>query len=631
MIVLRHQLRYARGAFTLVKPAIHQRRHLVTDFVRETFARRGMIADVNIHEPHQKNDDRNYHVHCLLTMRRLDGENFAAKKETLWNKKTELAEWREKWAHMGAKALERAGFQQEANRFRHGHKLLADQMKAAVALGDREWAHRCDREAQIHKGAAVSAMEQRNDPRLADNEIAREAKAIDDRNAARAEIKELEKELAAARQEAEQQRQPEPEQAKPAPEIPAWQNRGATQTEEKLFHMLDAAERNGTPVDAALWKEGITIARVDAAGIAAKDAQYRREFEAEKAQGDPDARLRRSVVQEGELVALNKWGDVYRLNPGFVQLDKLERAATGGDTPTLSATLDDLRINSHQFREETRMEKTINALHDRAAFQDGKTFRGLLYDEGILLSRVDEVGIAMKDAQYRREFENDRLEDIRNGTHDARLRVSQEQEGELVAVTKSGHVFRLNPNFVDRDALERAYQSSGFETPKLSESLQHFADARQQQTADRQAAQHTRYDAREGQRQQKNVAHDVKQGAQTALGAATGKDTALKVMTGAGVKLLENFVAALFSGTGDRPPPTSEQRAQQRALIALERIADSFEAGENLRASDVANLLPTQLENLKRHGDAYMLEIISDLERDRRNERERENERGLGH
>lgn len=334
-----------------------QRRRLVTDFCRETFARRGMVADVHIHAPHDKNDDRNYHVHCLLTMRRLDGENFAKTKEREWNSKEGYGQWREKWAQMGARALERAGHQQEADRFRHGHKNLAGQREAALERGDHEWARHCDKEAQIHKGAAVSAMERRDDARLADNEIARESRAIDDRNAARAGIRETEQELAAARQqEAERQHEHEkprpPEAEKAQPRADRWQNRDATRMEEKFFMMQDAAEREGKSLGTELWKEGITLARVDAAGITMKDAQYRREFENEKLQGNDNARLRRSVVQEGELVAVTKSGDVFRLNPRFLELDKLERAATGDTTPSLSATLDYFARDRQQQRDD---------------------------------------------------------------------------------------------------------------------------------------------------------------------------------------------------------------------------------------------------------------------------------------
>ena len=479
-----------------------QRRRLVTDFVRETFSRPGMVADVNIHAPHRGNDDRNYHVHCLLTMRRLDGENFAAKKETQWNNKEDYAQWREKWAHMGARALERAGHQQEADRFQHGHKNLAGQQEAALARGDTAWAEHCDREAQIHKGAAVSAMEQKQDPRLADNEIAREAAAIDNRNAARAEIRVSEKELAAMRQEAEKERQPEPEKAQPKDE--RWQRRGITD-----------------------------------------------------------------------------------------------------------------------------MEKEISATHDIAAFRDGQMFRGMLYEKGILLARVDVAGIEAKDEQYRREFENDKLQDIRRGTSDAWQRHTQVQDGELVAVTKSGDVFRLNPNFVDRDALTKAYQSSGFETWKLSEGLEHFADARQQDKADMHAQQHMRYDTRDANRQQRNLAQHIKAGVRDGISDHSGKDTGVKVVNFKGaVESLGSFVESLF-GMGTKRPPMTEQQQQALALSALENIADSVEAGENLKAADVANLLPTHLDQLRRNGNSAMRLMISELEQYRKDERDRENERSL--
>lgn len=468
-----------------------QRRRLVTDFARETFARRGMVADVNIHEPHDRNDDRNYHCHCLLTMRRLDGEDFARTKERQWNSKAELEQWREKWAQMGARALERAGFQQEADRFRHGHKTLAGQREAALERGDHVWAEQCDKEAQIHKGAAISSMERRNDARLADNEKAREARAIDDRNAARAEIRETEKELAAARHEAEKQRKPEPEKAQSTSQ--RWQNRDATKMEETLFKMQDAAERGGQPLGAALWQEGITLARVDAAGIAAKDAEYRRDFENEKLAGNADARLRTSRVQEGELVAVTKSGDVFRLNPRFLELDKLERDASGGTTPSLSATLD------------------------------------------------------------------------------------------------------------------------------------YWATERQQDRTDRQARQHTIYETREAQRQQRDFTHGLKHGAKDAVNDISGKNEGIKVVDTKGVvSSLGSFVESLLGMK--TPKQISPQEAQQRAVEALERIEESLERGDRLTASDVANLLPIQLENLKRHGDAYMLEMISDLEKHREREQGRDDD-----
>ena len=59
------------------------------------------------------------------------------------------------------------------------------------------------------------------------------------------------------------------------------------------------------------------------------EREYRRQYENDRLQGKTDARLRQAP-NEGELVAVNRNGDVYRLNPRFVEIDRLERDATGG-------------------------------------------------------------------------------------------------------------------------------------------------------------------------------------------------------------------------------------------------------------------------------------------------------------
>ncbi|MBV8400855.1 MAG: MobA/MobL family protein, partial [Acetobacteraceae bacterium] len=58
-----------------------QARYAVQDWVRENFTRKGLIADVAIHRPGAEGDERNIHAHVLVVMRKLDGAEFAAKKE----------------------------------------------------------------------------------------------------------------------------------------------------------------------------------------------------------------------------------------------------------------------------------------------------------------------------------------------------------------------------------------------------------------------------------------------------------------------------------------------------------------------------------------------------------------------
>ncbi len=81
-----------------------------------------------------------------------------------------------------------------------------------------------------------------------------------------------------------------------------------------------------------------------------------------------------------------------------------------------------------------------------------------------------------------------------------------------------------------------------------------------------------------------------------------------------------DFVDGLFSNPPRQPDFTTasqleELQAQRKAVAALESIRESMERGEGLRSSDIANLTPTHLENIKRHGDAYLRSIIEAQER----------------
>ena len=53
-----------------------QRRDLVRQFVAEQFVAQGMIADVNIHDPHHAGDQRHHHSHIMLTIPDLLGQGF---------------------------------------------------------------------------------------------------------------------------------------------------------------------------------------------------------------------------------------------------------------------------------------------------------------------------------------------------------------------------------------------------------------------------------------------------------------------------------------------------------------------------------------------------------------------------
>ena len=159
-----------------------QRRWLITDFARE-LSRKGMIVDVAIHKPDRHGDQRNFHAHILTTMRYITPEGFGNKVRA-WNKKEEHQRWIQRWSELGSRALERAGFHEEAARFLHGHRTLREQRKRAIERGDMEWAEALDREPKRHLGPQASAMERRG-KRTRNGEV---NKGIDNHNRYRRQL-----------------------------------------------------------------------------------------------------------------------------------------------------------------------------------------------------------------------------------------------------------------------------------------------------------------------------------------------------------------------------------------------------------------------------------------------------------
>jgi len=98
-----------------------QREGLVKDFVREQFVRKGMVADVAIHEPDREGDERNHHAHILLTMREIGPDGFGDKVRE-WNGKEQLEEWREAWERTANRYLGRFGHEERID-----HRSLEEQ------------------------------------------------------------------------------------------------------------------------------------------------------------------------------------------------------------------------------------------------------------------------------------------------------------------------------------------------------------------------------------------------------------------------------------------------------------------------------------------------------------------------
>ena len=153
----RKDARVARE-FELALPAEltpEQRRELATDFARSLVNKYGVAADVAVHEPSRKGDQRNHHAHILITTRQISAQGLGEKTDLEREDKAlraqgkpsgreQIETLRADWATRCNAALERAGHQERVS-----HKSLE--------------AQGIDREPTIHLGPVATAIERRGE------------------------------------------------------------------------------------------------------------------------------------------------------------------------------------------------------------------------------------------------------------------------------------------------------------------------------------------------------------------------------------------------------------------------------------------------------------------------------------
>lgn len=142
-----------------------QRLELVRKFASEEFVAHGMIADLAVHSPDRKGDQRNHHAHILLTMREITGAGFG-QKERDWNATEQLEGWRAHWADAVNRALEQYG-----HAARVDHRSLKEQG--------------VDREPEPKMGPVATDMERQGKP----SHAGRDRRAVHSRNRRREQLK----------------------------------------------------------------------------------------------------------------------------------------------------------------------------------------------------------------------------------------------------------------------------------------------------------------------------------------------------------------------------------------------------------------------------------------------------------
>lgn len=146
-----------------------QQKELLREYVKKNFTDKGMVADIALHDK----GDANPHAHIMLTMRPFEQDGSWGKKQkkeyildkngnkqydpikktykcktvktTDWDKTETLEQWRESWAEIGNRYLERAGHEPTLD-----HRSYQDQGVEKIPT--------------IHLGPDASAMEKKGIP-----------------------------------------------------------------------------------------------------------------------------------------------------------------------------------------------------------------------------------------------------------------------------------------------------------------------------------------------------------------------------------------------------------------------------------------------------------------------------------
>jgi hypothetical protein len=121
------------------------RKKLTVEFAKHICDKYKVVANVAIHKPGKRNDDRNFHAHIMTSTREITSEGFGAKTRVLDCKNTseiEISGLRNTWAEMGNRYLEVA---------------RSERRMDARSFADRG----IDRVPEIHLGPAASEMERR--------------------------------------------------------------------------------------------------------------------------------------------------------------------------------------------------------------------------------------------------------------------------------------------------------------------------------------------------------------------------------------------------------------------------------------------------------------------------------------
>lgn len=107
---------------------------LLERFILEQFVSRGMVADVVVN----RGNPKNHHATILLTTRVVQLDGFG-QKDRSWNSRALLLMWREAWAKVVNKELEREGFSQRIDHRSNADRGIALEPQSKIGIPKAEF------------------------------------------------------------------------------------------------------------------------------------------------------------------------------------------------------------------------------------------------------------------------------------------------------------------------------------------------------------------------------------------------------------------------------------------------------------------------------------------------------------
>ncbi len=143
---------------------LEQNRELLHDFAQEAYIKRGMVAQIDIHAPDQKGNNKNIHAHILLTTRQITRNGFKDKKARNWNETATLKEWRGLWEKHLNRSLEKAGHSERVDSRSFKERAITDKMPTThLGVEATAMERRGEESMQGDKNRAVEAFNQNLD------------------------------------------------------------------------------------------------------------------------------------------------------------------------------------------------------------------------------------------------------------------------------------------------------------------------------------------------------------------------------------------------------------------------------------------------------------------------------------